>query len=197
MLLQEQTRYNQKRANMTKKQELQHFIATACMLLAAVFSTTKTTAKNGEQQVPLADPFILYDKGVYYAYGTGSDNGIPVYISRDLKTGNRPRETTRFTLHSTNGIATATNGSGPRRCISSTEPITCTILQRNTSVSPHPNRRSGHSDKGETPDDRRPQHRQFALHRPKWTGLPVLGQNRHMQRNLGLRTRKGSANASA
>ena len=51
--------------------------------------------------------------------------------------------------------------------------------------------------KGETPDDRRPQHRQFALHRPKWTGLPVLGQNRHMQRNLGLRTRKGSANASA
>lgn len=60
------------------------------MLLAAVFSTTKTTAKNGEQQVPLADPFILYDKGVYYAYGTGSDNGIPVYISRDLKNWKSP-----------------------------------------------------------------------------------------------------------
>ena len=75
---------------MTKKQELQHFIATACMLLTVVFSTTKATAKNGEQQVPLADPFILYDKGVYYAYGTGSDNGIPVYISRDLKNWKSP-----------------------------------------------------------------------------------------------------------
>lgn len=72
------------------KQELQHFIATACMLLAAVFSKTKATAKNGEQQVPLADPFILCDKGVYYAYGTGSDNGIPVYISRDLKNWKSP-----------------------------------------------------------------------------------------------------------
>jgi beta-xylosidase len=34
--------------------------------------------------VPLADPFILYHEGVYYAYGTSSDNGIPVYTSHDL-----------------------------------------------------------------------------------------------------------------
>jgi GH43 family beta-xylosidase len=34
--------------------------------------------------VPLADPFILCHEGVYYAYGTNSDNGIPVYISHDL-----------------------------------------------------------------------------------------------------------------
>lgn len=34
--------------------------------------------------VPLADPFILYHEGVYYAYGTNSDDGIPVYTSHDL-----------------------------------------------------------------------------------------------------------------
>ena len=35
--------------------------------------------------IPLADPFILYDDGTYYLYGTGSDNGIPVAVSRDMK----------------------------------------------------------------------------------------------------------------
>jgi beta-xylosidase len=34
--------------------------------------------------VPLADPFILYHEGIYYAYGTNSDDGIPVYTSHDL-----------------------------------------------------------------------------------------------------------------
>ncbi|MDR3183924.1 MAG: hypothetical protein LBT49_00750, partial [Prevotellaceae bacterium] len=34
--------------------------------------------------VLLADPFILYHEGVYYAYGTSSDDGIPVYTSHDL-----------------------------------------------------------------------------------------------------------------
>jgi beta-xylosidase len=34
--------------------------------------------------VPLADPFILCYEGVYYAYGTNSDDGIPVYTSYDL-----------------------------------------------------------------------------------------------------------------
>lgn len=35
--------------------------------------------------VPLADPFILLDGDTYYAYGTGSDYGIPVYTSKDLE----------------------------------------------------------------------------------------------------------------
>ena len=35
--------------------------------------------------IPLADPFILYDDGTYYLYGTGSDNGIPVAVSHDMK----------------------------------------------------------------------------------------------------------------
>ena len=36
--------------------------------------------------VPLGDPFILLDNGVYYAYGTHAENGIEVYTSNDLKT---------------------------------------------------------------------------------------------------------------
>lgn len=35
--------------------------------------------------LPLADPFVLCDEGRYYAYGTGSDDGIVVLVSDDLK----------------------------------------------------------------------------------------------------------------
>lgn len=77
---------------MMKDQKLQHLAATTCILLATVFSATTAAARGGdpEQQVALADPFILYDKGTYYAYGTGSDNGIPVYVSKDLKNWSSP-----------------------------------------------------------------------------------------------------------
>lgn len=34
--------------------------------------------------VPFADPFILYDNGWYYLYGTASDEGIPVVMSQDM-----------------------------------------------------------------------------------------------------------------
>ena len=37
------------------------------------------------QRLPLADPFVLLDKGVYYAYGTQSPHGITVARSKDLK----------------------------------------------------------------------------------------------------------------
>ena len=36
------------------------------------------------ERVPLADPFILYEKGTYYAYGTNSRVGITVATSTDL-----------------------------------------------------------------------------------------------------------------
>lgn len=36
-------------------------------------------------QVPFADPYILLEDGVYYAYGTHADDGIEVYSSRNLK----------------------------------------------------------------------------------------------------------------
>lgn len=44
-----------------------------------------TAEETTGEHVPLADPFIMLYRGVYYAYGTGSDNGIPVYTSDDLK----------------------------------------------------------------------------------------------------------------
>ena len=37
-----------------------------------------------DDRVPLADPFILYEKGTYYAYGTHSRVGITVATSTDL-----------------------------------------------------------------------------------------------------------------
>lgn len=37
-----------------------------------------------ENKLPIADPFVLYYEGKYYAYGTRV-NGFEVYISEDLK----------------------------------------------------------------------------------------------------------------
>ena len=39
--------------------------------------------------VPLADPFILLHDNLYYAYGTGAENGIEVMTSDDLKVWKR------------------------------------------------------------------------------------------------------------
>ena len=52
-------------------------------LLTAI-SAVATFAQSS--QLPFADPFVLLDNGVYYSYGTHSDNGIQVYSSNDLKT---------------------------------------------------------------------------------------------------------------
>lgn len=53
------------------------------LLLLCILSAGYASASD---RIPLADPFILYENGLYYAYGTGSDQGIPVYVSRDLRT---------------------------------------------------------------------------------------------------------------
>lgn len=42
-------------------------------------------AKKQSEELKLADPFILLDNGVYYAYGTQSSNGIMCYLSTDLQ----------------------------------------------------------------------------------------------------------------
>lgn len=47
-------------------------------------------AQTGEKVIPFADPFVLYEDGTYYLYGTGSDSGIPVIVSKDLKTWEWP-----------------------------------------------------------------------------------------------------------
>ena len=53
------------------------------------------------RRVPLADPFILFHEGTYYAYGTCADNGIAVMSSPDLKvwTPNVGRSKEQLALH--------------------------------------------------------------------------------------------------
>lgn len=43
-------------------------------------------AKATAPPLSLGDPFILLHDGIYYAYGTGNDRGIPVYTSIDMET---------------------------------------------------------------------------------------------------------------
>ena len=60
-----------------------------------LFSMTCSEKSDDAQQidpkllVPLADPFILLHNNLYYAYGTGADNGIEVMTSDDLKVWKR------------------------------------------------------------------------------------------------------------
>lgn len=48
-----------------------------------------TTAPK-HKPLPLADPYILCDGDTYYLYGTGANNGIAVYTSKDLESWESP-----------------------------------------------------------------------------------------------------------
>ena len=52
----------------------------AIFILMFALAICATKAK-----VRLADPFIYYENGTYFAYGTSSPNGIVVFTSKDLK----------------------------------------------------------------------------------------------------------------
>jgi beta-xylosidase len=52
---------------------------------APVFKSNIATRPSDTNKVPLADPYILYYQGKYYAYGTSSPDGIAVYTSDNLK----------------------------------------------------------------------------------------------------------------
>lgn len=41
-------------------------------------------AQFQQSKLPLADPFVFYEDGTYYAYGTYSSNGIVVFTSSNL-----------------------------------------------------------------------------------------------------------------
>lgn len=64
------------------------FLLTAALLAiagcAASEPATGSRSADGHRKVPLADPFILLYDGIYYAYGTGAEEGIEVWTSRDL-----------------------------------------------------------------------------------------------------------------
>jgi beta-xylosidase len=61
-------------------------------LLFALFFLSSGSGTIGKEDletkqilVPLADPFILLYNDLYYAYGTGAEDGIEVMVSTDLK----------------------------------------------------------------------------------------------------------------
>lgn len=77
---------------------------TAVIFLSAIvcFSTFAKGVSDGDEKkvIPFADPFILYEDGLYYLYGTGSDEGIPVVVSKDMKTWSWPDgENMHLALH--------------------------------------------------------------------------------------------------
>lgn len=56
-------------------------------IVILLLGITMTAKAQGElSQVPLADPYILLEDGIYYAYGTHDANGIRCYTSDDLHT---------------------------------------------------------------------------------------------------------------
>lgn len=57
------------------------FTLASCTSIA---TSTSTEVSKEINLVPLADPFILLYNDTYYAYGTGSEDGIEVMISEDL-----------------------------------------------------------------------------------------------------------------
>ncbi len=50
-----------------------------------LFSQVLVLEAQHPKPLALADPYILLENGIYYAYGTSSDEGIEVFISKDLK----------------------------------------------------------------------------------------------------------------
>ena len=58
----------------------------ALTALLLTLPSASALAQARMSEVPLADPYILVEDGVYYAYGTHSNDGIECYTSRDLHT---------------------------------------------------------------------------------------------------------------
>ncbi len=56
-----------------------------CQSCKADYEDDDKTIVDVKAPVPLGDPFILLDNGMYYAYGTHAGGGIEVYTSADLK----------------------------------------------------------------------------------------------------------------
>ena len=64
--------------------------------LAVVLYACSSHKGNSTNVIPFADPFIYYEDGTYYLYGTGSEDGIAVAVSTDLKTWKWPEEKSMF-----------------------------------------------------------------------------------------------------
>lgn len=56
----------------------------ALILMAAMACCHAEISDAADEPIHFADPFILAENGIYYMYGTSSDNGIAVLVSDDL-----------------------------------------------------------------------------------------------------------------
>ncbi|RYE27178.1 MAG: beta-xylosidase, partial [Sphingobacteriaceae bacterium] len=61
------------------------FCKTASANFKKINEPVKKTSKPASDTIYLADPTIFLDQGIYYLYGTGSNQGFKVYQSADLK----------------------------------------------------------------------------------------------------------------
>ena len=52
---------------------------TALLLALLIASAAAAVAQYQVSKLPLADPFVFYEDGTYYAYGTYSGDGIVVF----------------------------------------------------------------------------------------------------------------------
>lgn len=62
------------------------------VLAAAVGCTARQASTAADEPVLRADPYIYYEDGTYYLYGTYSADGIAMMVSKDLKTWSTPGE---------------------------------------------------------------------------------------------------------
>jgi len=62
------------------------------------FISKRVLSKQLNDTLYLADPTIFVDNGTYYLYGTSSDEGFLVYISKDLKNWGKKPENNGFAL---------------------------------------------------------------------------------------------------
>ncbi len=65
----------------------------AVLVIAGLTSGIKSAAQ--QPAIFLADPTIFADHGMYYLYGTSSNQGFLIYESADLKTWRQPQDSTR------------------------------------------------------------------------------------------------------
>ena len=77
-------------------------LSIVCLLFCSLSTiSAQDSMPDAPRRVPLADPFILQDNGIYYAYGTDSPDGISVFVSEDLRQWQRGegRATGGLALH--------------------------------------------------------------------------------------------------
>lgn len=70
--------------NNIKRRNASPILFTLLLLWLATTAWAGIKPVKEKSQLPLADPFVLLENNVYYAYGTHSDDGIEVYTSADL-----------------------------------------------------------------------------------------------------------------